>query len=296
MFTIGELARRTGVPVRTIRFWSDSGLVPPSRRSAGGFRLYDAAAAARLDLVRTLRDLDLPLDAVERILAGTSSIADVARAHARALDAEIRLLRVRRAVLRAVARSEGGHEEMRFVHEMARLTAEQRQRVVDEFVDATFAGLPEDAPGAGIAAAMRLPAMLPDDPTPAQVDAWVELAGLLADEDFRARVRAMAVTGAGEAPAGYTPDPAAVSTHAGAAVEAGVDPGSAEGRAVLDRIVERPLTDVERAALADDIEAFTDRRVERYWQLVGVLHDREPFAPAVPAFEWLVAALRAHRT
>jgi hypothetical protein len=90
--------------------------------------------------------------------------------------------------------------------------------------------------------------------------------------------------------------PAAVSAHAGAAVEAGIDPGSAEGRAVLDRIVERPLTAVERSALADDIEAFTDRRVERYWQLVGVLHGREPFPPAVPAFQWLVAALRAHRT
>jgi len=65
---------------------------------------------------------------------------------------------------------------------------------------------------------------------------------------------------------------------------------------VLDRIVERPLTAAERAALADGIEAFTDRRVERYWQLVGVLHGREPFPPAVPAFEWLVAALRAHAT
>ncbi len=32
MFTIGQLARRTGVPARTIRFWSDAGLVPPSRR------------------------------------------------------------------------------------------------------------------------------------------------------------------------------------------------------------------------------------------------------------------------
>ena len=43
--TIGKLAARLGVPVRTVRFWSDEGLVDPPARSAGGYRLYDAAAA-----------------------------------------------------------------------------------------------------------------------------------------------------------------------------------------------------------------------------------------------------------
>src|SRR3712207_1363776 len=62
--TIGELSARIGVPVRTVRFWSDEGLVDPPVRSAGGYRLYDAAAVARLDLVRTLRELGLGLPAV----------------------------------------------------------------------------------------------------------------------------------------------------------------------------------------------------------------------------------------
>lgn len=34
LFTIGQLARRAGVASRTIRFWSDAGLVPPAGRSA----------------------------------------------------------------------------------------------------------------------------------------------------------------------------------------------------------------------------------------------------------------------
>ena len=42
LFTIGQLAGRTGVPTRTIRFWSDAGLVPPAARSSHGYRLYDA--------------------------------------------------------------------------------------------------------------------------------------------------------------------------------------------------------------------------------------------------------------
>lgn len=44
LFTIGQLARRTGVSARTIRFWSNAGLVPPTAGSGSGYRLYDADA------------------------------------------------------------------------------------------------------------------------------------------------------------------------------------------------------------------------------------------------------------
>ena len=107
LFTIGQLARRTGVPARTIRFWSDAGLVPPSARSGSGYRLYDADAAARLDLVRTLRELGLGLDVIEAVLSRARTVAEVAAAHVAVLDAQIRTLRLRRAVLSTVARN--GH-------------------------------------------------------------------------------------------------------------------------------------------------------------------------------------------
>ena len=54
-YSIGDLSRRSGLSVRTIRFYSDVGVVPASARSASGYRLYDVEAVARLDLVRTLR-------------------------------------------------------------------------------------------------------------------------------------------------------------------------------------------------------------------------------------------------
>ena len=101
LFTIGQLARRTGLSVRTIRFWSDLDLLPPTARSTGGYRLYDATAVARLDLVRSLRELGIGLDDVRRIVDRQSTVRDVAQAHIRALDAEIRTLRLRRAVLRS---------------------------------------------------------------------------------------------------------------------------------------------------------------------------------------------------
>ena len=61
LYSIGELACRTGLPVRTIRFYSDIGVVPPTDRTSAGYRLYDIDALARLDLVRTLRDLGIDL-------------------------------------------------------------------------------------------------------------------------------------------------------------------------------------------------------------------------------------------
>jgi hypothetical protein len=48
-----------------------------------------------------------------------------------------------------------------------------------------------------------------------------------------------------------------------------------------------------RALTLRQLETFTDARVERYWQLLGILNGQPPFPPAVPAFEWLIAALRA---
>ncbi|HEY0700233.1 MAG TPA: MerR family transcriptional regulator [Micromonospora sp.] len=296
LFPIGQLARRTGLPVRTVRFWSDLGLVPPAGRSGGGYRLYDVAAVARLELVRTLRELGLDLDTVARILSRQSTVGDVARAHARALDAEIRTLKLRRAVLLSIAQRNSTTEEMRLMHRMARLSARERQRVIDDFVERTFDGIDPTAPGAGIAEAMRrMPAELPDEPTPEQVDAWVELAELVADPDFQQRVRQMAVTGAaGDEPdLPASPDPQRVLRHAGAALADGTAPDSAEGRAVLERIVDPGLPPADRARLADRMEAFTDRRVERYWQLMGVLNGNPPFPSAVPAFEWVIAALRA---
>ena len=308
LFTIGQLAGRTGLTARTIRFWSDAGLVPPAGRSAGGYRLYDAAAVARLDLVRTLRELGLGLDVVRAILARVTTVAQVAAAHVAVLDEQIRTLRLRRAVLSTVAARGHTIEEALLMHKLAQLSARERQQMIDDFVDRVFAGVDPQAPGADIARRMR---QLPDDPAPGQVDAWIELAELIADPDFRQRVATMAAAGQqadrpadqqADQPADqqadqHTDRPAdqpaldhqAVLEHAGRALADGIAPGTPEARAVLDHLVPA----AERPRVLAQLETFTDARVERYWQLLGVLNGQPPFPPAVPAFEWLIAALRA---
>lgn len=296
LFSIGQLARSTGLPVRTVRFWSDLGLVPPAGRTSGNYRMFDAEAAARLDLVRTLRELGIDLDTVEQVLREQITVADVAKAHVRALDAEIRTLRLRRAVLSSVAERGSTTEEMKLMHELAKLSAQERQRIIDEFVDEAFAGVEARPAGAHIATGMRtMPAELPDEPTPEQVDAWIELAELVSDPTFKARVREMAVAGSQAAePAQQPPfDPGPVMEHAGGAVAAGVAPDSPQAKEILDRIVPAETSREERLKLADTLATFSDRRVERYWALLGTINGWPQRPAAVPAFEWVIDALRA---
>jgi len=67
-FSIGDLARRTGVKVPTIRYYEDRGLLDPPARSAGNQRRYDTAALDRLGFIRHARDLGFSLDAIARLI------------------------------------------------------------------------------------------------------------------------------------------------------------------------------------------------------------------------------------
>lgn len=64
---------------------------------------------------------------------------------------------------------------------------------------------------------------------------------------------------------------------------------------ILDRIIPVELPAEETVSLADWLELVAEPRVERYWQLLNLLRGLPPAPEAVPAFQWLLAALRAHR-
>ncbi len=66
---IGEVAERTGLSLRTIRYYEEVGLVVPSARSQGGFRLYTQADVDRLTLTRSMKPLGLHLEQMRELLA-----------------------------------------------------------------------------------------------------------------------------------------------------------------------------------------------------------------------------------
>ena len=144
-FTIGELAKRTGLPVTTIRFYSDEGLLPPIDRTNAGYRLYDTTAMARLELVKTLRELGLGLADVERVLTKAATVPELAVQHVEALDEQIRRLRLRRAVLRAVVKRRSELEEVRLMNKLASMSDDERKQLVDEFWKEMTTGLNVDS-------------------------------------------------------------------------------------------------------------------------------------------------------
>ncbi|WP_405953733.1 MerR family transcriptional regulator [Streptomyces phaeochromogenes] len=71
---IGEVAARTELSLRTIRHYEDTGLVIPSARSQGGFRLYTEADVARLMVIRRMKPLGFTLDEMRALLDATDRL------------------------------------------------------------------------------------------------------------------------------------------------------------------------------------------------------------------------------
>lgn len=86
--TVGELSERTGVPIKALRHYADTGLVYTLGRSTGGYRLFDEDALWCLRWIATLRGLGLTI----------AEIREIARAHERGPIGELlseRLVAVR---------------------------------------------------------------------------------------------------------------------------------------------------------------------------------------------------------
>ncbi|MFI6799439.1 MerR family transcriptional regulator [Streptosporangium canum] len=303
LYSIGDLARRTGLTVKAIRFYSDRGIVPPTDRSPAGYRLYGIDAVARLDLVRTLRDLGLDLPTIRRVVDREISLPEVAAAHAEALAVRIRTLRLRRAVLTAVARRGSTPEEMDLMHKLAKLSEDERRRLIGDFLDTAFDDPDDNAGFEGIRRSMT--PELPDNPEAEQVEAWVELAELSQDPDFRAVMRRTAEHHAAERAQGDTTtlrrDSAAmVRDQAGPALAAGVDPASPQAGPIVAAVTAQyahvfgcPDDARLRDRLLTRLETANDPRRDQYLRLLAVINGWPAPESLAPVFDWFIRALRA---
>ncbi|WP_319799042.1 helix-turn-helix domain-containing protein [Nitrobacter sp.] len=103
---IGELARRTGVKVPTIRYYEQIGLLPSPPRTEGQQRRYDADHVARLNFIRHARELGFEVDAIRELLAmnakpeqSCAEVDEIARRHIEEIDRRIAHLTTLRAEL-----------------------------------------------------------------------------------------------------------------------------------------------------------------------------------------------------
>ncbi|MEV4310797.1 MerR family transcriptional regulator [Actinocrispum sp. NPDC049592] len=289
---IGELARRTGVAVRTVRFYCDEGLLEPVR-SAGGHRRFDIATVDRLNLVRRLRGLGLGLRSIADVLAGQRSLDEAVAVERAALDREMATLAWRRSALRAV-------EDAPLTDRPARL--ELLSAVQDGFAahdtlirlwyPMTTGPIPPDSAQMFLEVSAPPP---PELPTPAQVVAYAELVLLASDRAFVTHLRTstlvnhdrIADLGALHADVGAACELAFPDVAAGTAPI----PGRALDHFVAAHAAALRTHDTPRFRRALNHRTASDRhpQVRRYWHLVGEI-TTDPAPPGI-THTWLLDAL-----
>ncbi|MFF5957043.1 TIGR03086 family metal-binding protein [Streptomyces luteogriseus] len=310
-WSIGAVARQTGLPVKVVRHWSDVGVVTPVGRTAGGYRRYDTAGVARLHLARTLRDLGLGLGEIRAALDHQDGLAEVAAAHVDALEAQIRRLRTHQAVLRTVTRRTT-HEGLDLMTRNARMSPDERRKLVHDFLTDTLDDLDVPHFREGLLAAGS---GLPEDPTDEQVAAWLELGELVADGELRPAMRRLAEYAARHGRGGQDSAVAeemrtltdAWTARVRTAMRAGTAADSPAADEVVADIVAAWLpsrANIDPAVTTDGAEArerlneqltaAAEPAVERFWQLLCVLGGRPAPAGIAEEGQWLTTALRAN--
>ncbi|MDC0718041.1 helix-turn-helix domain-containing protein [Nannocystis bainbridge] len=299
--TIGALARRSGVPVKTLRFYSDEGLLPPVGRTHSGYRVYAEDAIVRLDLIRTLREAGLAIAAIKAILARDMTLAEALRLRLGAVEAHIASLQHIAAALRATLRSEPEPADIRRLSTVTRITSDQRKAIIERFHQQISEGVPIDDTWKRQVMQASTPT-LPEVPTPEQLDAWIELTELVQDEAFVATMRAAAAETWNSGFDAVVHQRVSHEAHAAARelIARGVAPTDAAARAVVDRMAAglaaargEPDTPAWRATLHEKSRGH-DPRTTRYWQLAAILKGEPLQGGPGEEWHWLNAAV-AHQ-
>ncbi|MFI6943654.1 MerR family transcriptional regulator [Streptomyces sp. NPDC050418] len=302
-WSIGELAEYARTTVKTVRFYSDRGLLPERDRSGGGHRRYGPEALERLRLIRSLRGLGVPLPDVQRIVAQQEE-GDESRALEDAVAGQLRTLGSQLAALR------WQEAALRLVHEAVPEERPDRLQLVGALASppstaplARFwrawlpARMPARATSAFLEVAVPQP---PESPTPGQVLAFARLNALVtrpcsAKEPTQPaahgaagpREAALLYAGLAEAYGLAAPDLlAGRAPHDGEALAAFVDT-----YATVHGLRDTPAF---RRRLARELGA--DPRFDGYWELVAEVATppgERPHPTPGTAHDWLVAALEA---
>ncbi|WP_328459528.1 MerR family transcriptional regulator [Actinoplanes sp. NBC_00393] len=122
---IGEAAERVGLSIRTLRHYEDAGLVLPSARSEGGFRLYTEPDLDRLRVIKRMKPLGFTLDEMRDLLAILDALGDPA-----VTGEERKALQERLAMFHDAAdtRVQALRQQLEMAEGFARQIAEQIER------------------------------------------------------------------------------------------------------------------------------------------------------------------------
>jgi DNA-binding transcriptional MerR regulator len=293
--------------VKTIRHYSDEGVLPPAGRTGSKYRLYRDSDCARLEVIRLLRSLDFDLPSISAMLATRRSARDGIRTQLAMVDARRRTLARTRAVLARAADADTDAAALAALgrlHAVAALDAAERGAVLRETMERHLAGSGTDA-----AWQARLWDVafkdVPEDLSDAQWSALVELIDLVQNDDFGRRLADQGRSYWSGVKKGSDPRARVAMSRlvliAARAVDRGEAPTTTRARRLTRRFVawsaraagRKPTRAFERWLLAQG--AKHDPRSERFWTLVAAIRGWPTTPrPELRAYEWLFAALKDH--
>ncbi|MFF8414038.1 helix-turn-helix domain-containing protein [Streptomyces omiyaensis] len=286
-WSIGELAGRAGVTVKTVRYYSDRGLLPEAGRSGGGHRRYGPGALARLREIRSLRALGLGVPEVARALEDGDRLAEVVAGELRGVARERAALAWREASLRLLAEC-GGAERAAL---LPLLGAGPLPPDTDAVVRFWRRSLPVRLPSPLVARVLdEVVPVPPDEPSAGQVRAFALLRGLVSDPRPE-RAPGPPLRGERYRPAVLYEGLGEAYGLAGARVRAGRAPGGGDAldcfAGAYALALGEPDSPAFRRRLAELLGREETGVMARYWKLV---------VPLLPADRPALGLLHHHLT
>lgn len=330
LYSIGELARLTGVSIKTIRFYADSQLLPPARTTDARYRLFSTGDIWRLQMIRLLRQLGFGLESIRAIMAGDLELGESLDWQLAAIDRQLDQLGRIRAIL-AQARTqvevqtrtdtneqpdrENRETSLELLQQLGMALNDNsldRQRFLSEKLRALVVGAVPAAPPEWQAVLLdtfdriQFPAELNTE----QARAWTELVQLLNDPTFTAEAqyanthfwkRTDQQAGPPEfSLEWYNERMFALLNRAQNLVTTHVSPDRPEALALAGDWTEfaaltqaKTVTPEFIAGLAEVTPQLFQKRVQRFWDLIALLSGRTPHPSYERAFEMLGLATRA---
>ncbi len=304
LYAIGEMARRSGVSVKTIRHYSDTGVLPPAKVTGSGYRLYGEEDRSRLELVRTLRAAGFGLATIARLTRGEGVPSEVLKLQAEAIDLQLRTLKRQRALLGSAL----GHEDAAASYpDRARalglLEAREREAFLAENLERSLEEVPMD-PDVKAWFWRQIVTGMPDELDEEQLEAWAELAQLASDETFIETLRKQTKpfwekTGESfDSTAWNEAVSAALDRAAGYVREECPPTGKHEQRVIGSWIQTSARAMGKRndsrfaGWMLSHHEGTYDPRMERYWELISILKQWEYDPTLAKSYQWLIEGLR----
>jgi DNA-binding transcriptional MerR regulator len=189
--SIGQLAKATGVPVKTLRYYSDIGLLVPAEITTAKYRRFHERDAMNVALIRSLRSLGFSLEVIRDVLRQRRSARDTLRFQLEALETQRRSIQRQIAVLHVV--NERGTDadvldQVQLAQAAVSLSLAERDAHIATYISRVAVGTSKQHLGRRFLQEIVL-ADLPEDLSLAQLEAWIRLYTMMQDTNVQRLVR-----------------------------------------------------------------------------------------------------------